>query len=302
MPRSAAIRMSRPGRRVAGARGDGELADVLRPQAGVGECGADRVLAQRQRLGAVAAHPRPGRPARHVLGHRVHRGVPAGARRRRGTAVPSRGRHRSARRTGPPTCPPARRAGPGSAVPSPDHVGVARHGCRFPFVTPLNHPRPGGRADRRPGRARPWSGPAPSGPSRCGRASQRARSSRAGRIPRSCRSHAVSGALAAQHRRGRRTAPGRGCPAGARRVPARPARSRRSGPAPCRGQGVDHQQPAGPQQPACLGHGGGQVGDVFEDLPGRDHVGAAVGQRDGGDVGAHHGRRRARPPGRARWP
>ena len=50
---------------------------------------------------------------------------------------------------------------------------------------------------------------------------------------------------------------------------------------------VDHEQPAGAQQPARLRDGSRQVGDVFEDLARHDDVRATVPQRDLGDAAAH---------------
>ena len=98
--------------------------------------------------------------------------------------------------------------------------------------------------------------------------------------------HAVPGALAAQHRavhEQRRVVDARrGTARHPLGQPHRDQAGQRGG-----GQGVDHQQPAGPQQPARLGDGRRQVRDVLEDLAGRDHVRAAVDQRDRRDVGAH---------------
>jgi hypothetical protein len=59
------------GRRVAGAGDDGEEADVGGIEARVVERGGDRLLAQRQRVVRVAAHPHPRRPGGRVLDGRV---------------------------------------------------------------------------------------------------------------------------------------------------------------------------------------------------------------------------------------
>ena len=294
--------MSRPGRRVAGAGGDGEQADVLGPQAGVGQRGADRVLAQRQRLGAVAAHARPGRPAGDVLGRRVHRGVPAAHPGAEEDPRAPPGRRRSARRSGPPTCPAA--AAPARAarcpVPPRRRCATTSHtGSR----ADVGQPRPAGVSapahaleEHRGGRHRHH-------PDRVGAAGQPAREVDQRRAdPAQPQVHAVPGAFAAAAPPGRRAAPGRGCPAADRRAPARPAAPRRSGPAPwrpgCRSPAGRRAGAAGTPRRAAAG----RSGDVLEDLAGHDHVRAAVGQRDRRDVGPHRARRRARPPGPARWP
>ncbi len=132
-------------------------------------------------------------------------------------------------------------------------------------------------------------------------ASQRARSTSDGRIPRKPQLHAVAGALAEQHlpvHQQRRVVDARrgttGYPFG---QPHREEAGQRRG-----REGVDDQQPTGPQQPAHLGEGRRQVRDVFEDLTGRHHVRTTVDQRNRRDVGPHRHDAVPAPLGRARWP
>ena len=81
--------------------------------------------------------------------------------------------------------------------------------------------------------------------------------------------------------RGRRTAPGRGCPAAGRPGSARRC-ARRSAPA-SRVAAIASMTsvPPGPQQPGALGQHRDVVVDVLEDLARHHDVGAAVGQRNG---------------------
>ena len=252
-----------------------------------------------QRLGEVAAHPRAGRPARHVLDRRVHRGVPPahpGAEE-----DPARGPVAGEVR-GEPGRPHVLLAQRGSGQRDARPGDVRRHASGSAArVPPVSRTR--GRVyapahaleEHRGGRHRHH----PDGVGAAGQPAREVDQRRADPAQPQvtpCRAHSRSSTARSTSSAGS-WMPGGGPPG--TRSASRTATNRASAVA---ASGVDHQQPAGPEQPARLGEGGGQVRDVLEDLAGRDHVRAAVGQRHRRDVGAHRVDTVRRRPGRARWP